>query len=137
VKRTGRSRLPRAEINVTPFIDILLVLLVIFMTISPSVPTGLKAAVPQQTLAEQRPQPEQTLVLSVDRSGTITINQDKVEPPHLIERLQAVFKTRKDRTIFLQADHDVLFNDVAQLIDAAKSAGADRLGLMTEQISPK
>jgi biopolymer transport protein TolR len=137
-KKRRRILSQRADINVTPFIDILLVLLVIFMTISPTLPTGLNAAVPQPPPPgpQSRP-PENVIVLSMDRNGVIKINQDEVESSHLVERLQEIFKTRSDRTMFLQADHELLFNDVAQLVDAAKGAGVDRLGLMTEQISER
>ncbi len=138
MKKKRRRILPRADINVTPFIDILLVLLVIFMTISPTERTGLNAAIPQPPPPGPQAQPqENVIVLSMDRNGVIKINQDEIEPSRLIERLQNIFKSRNDRTIFVQADTELLFNDVAQLIDAAKSAGVDRLGLMTEQISVK
>jgi biopolymer transport protein TolR len=138
MNKKRRKILPRADINVTPFIDILLVLLVIFMTISPNVPTGLKTAVPQPPPPGRELPPEKNvIVLSIDRNGTLKINQDEVEPARLMERLRDIFKTRSDRTMFLQADHDLLFNDVAQVIDAAKGAGVDQLGLKTEQISAK
>ena len=137
MKKKGRRILPRADINVTPFIDILLVLLVIFMTISPTARTGLKAAIPQSPPPGPEQPQENVIVLSMDRNGVIRINQDEVELSRLIERLQDIFKTRNDRTMFVQADSDLLFNDVAQLIDAAKGAGVDRIGLMTEQISAK
>ena len=91
------------------------------MTISPSVPAGLPTNVPK----------------SIDRNGAIKVNQEEVDLSRLIGRLQNIFKTRSDRTIFVQADDDLLFNDVAQLIDAAKGAGAERLGLMTESISAR
>jgi biopolymer transport protein TolR len=138
MKRVRRRILPRSDINVTPFIDILLVLLVIFMTITPLTPTGIKAAIPQAPPPGPRSQePEKVLVLSLDASGAIRINQEQIEPSRLIERLQEIFKTRSDRTIFVQADRELLFNDVAQLIDSAKGAGAVRVGLMTELISGK
>ena len=137
MKKSRRKILPRADINVTPFIDILLVLLVIFMTISPTARTGLKAAIPQSPPPGPEQPQENVIVLSMDRNGVIRINQDEVELSRLIERLQDIFKTRNDRTMFVQADSDLLFNDVAQLIDAAKGAGVDRIGLMTEQISAK
>ena len=73
----------------------------------------------------------------MDRNGIIRINQDEVEPSSLIGRLQDIFKTRNDRTMFVQADDELLFNDVAQLIDAAKGAGVNRIGLMTAQITAK
>jgi len=133
-KRKGRI-LPRADINVTPFIDILLVLLVIFMTISPTVSRGVDANIPQPPPSGPTHEAEDTIVLSMDRSGIIRINQSEVEESQLISRLQDIFKTRSDRTLFVQADNDLLFNNVAQLIDAAKGAGVVRLGLLTEKIS--
>jgi len=137
MKKKRRRILPRADINVTPFIDILLVLLVIFMTISPNERTGLNAAIPQPPPPGPEQPQENVIVLSMDRNGIIRINQDEVEPSSLIERLQDIFKTRNDRTMFVQADDELLFNDVAQLVDAAKGAGVNRIGLMTAQITAK
>src|SRR5205823_6217591 len=137
MRKRRRRILPRADINVTPFIDILLVLLVIFMTISPTPRVGLNAAVPQIPPPGQQPHPERVIVLSMDRNGVLRINQDEVQPARLVERLRDIFKSRNDRTIFLQADNDLLFNDVAHLIDTAKSSGIEQIGLITEQISAK
>src|SRR5215469_4301376 len=129
MKKKRPRILPRADINVTPFIDILLVLLVIFMTIGPTQPLGLKAEVPQPPPPGPPTQAQDTaIVLSMDRNGVIKINQDEVEGVQLIGRLQDIFRSRSDRTVFLQADDDLLFNDVAQLIDAAKAAGVEQLG---------
>ena len=126
---------PRADINITPFIDILLVLLVIFMTISPTRSKGIDTNIPQQQPTNRNLQtPQETIILSMDRNGLIKINQTTVEAPDLISRLQDIFRTRNDRTVFVQADDDLQFNDVAQLVDAAKIAGVERIGLMTEQV---
>jgi biopolymer transport protein TolR len=126
---------PRADINITPFIDILLVLLVIFMTISPTRSKGVDTNIPQPPpLNSNQQTPQETIILSMDRNGVIKINQTTVEAPDLIGRLQDIFRTRNDRTVFVQADDDLLFNDVAQLVDAAKIAGVERIGLMTEQV---
>ena len=138
MKKKRRRILPREDINVTPFIDILMVLLVIFMTISPTEPLGLNAEVPQPPTPGRHTEVQNTaIVLSMDRNEVIKINRDEVESVQLIGRLRDIFRTRSDRTVFLQADNDLLFNDVAQLIDAAKAAGVEQLGLMTEQISTR
>jgi biopolymer transport protein TolR len=115
------------------------VLLVIFMTITPLTPKGLDAAVPQPPPPGTPPPPpdeaNKTVVVSIDQSGQIKINQDQIELRYLGDRLQEVFKTRNDRTIFVQGDPELLFNDVIQIIDIAKGSGVDKVGLMTEQIS--
>jgi biopolymer transport protein ExbD len=139
MKKKAKKVAAKSDINVTPFIDILLVLLDIFMTITPLTPKGLDAAVPQPPPPGTPPPPpdeaNKTIVVSIDKSGQVKINQDEVEIRYLGDRLQEVFKTRNDRTAFVQGDPDLLFNDVAQVIDIAKGAGVDKIGLMTEQIT--
>jgi biopolymer transport protein TolR len=130
IRKRIRTSRAKSEINITPLIDVLLVLIVIFMVIAPMTPKGLPASVPQ-TAPTEKAKEDRNLVLSLDQSGMIRLNQESLDFASILPRLREVFSTRADRTLFVQADDEVLFNEVAQIIDTAKSAGADRVGLMT------
>ena len=136
-RQPHRKQRIQSQINITPLIDVLLVLIVIFMVITPVTPTGLKAAIPQQgKSSDARPKPSQdTLVLSVDKDGTIAVNRRKQNSTaELVSSLKDIFKTRVDRTVFIQGSENLEFDVVAQVIDAAIGSGASRVGLLTEQI---
>jgi biopolymer transport protein TolR len=132
--RARISSRAKSDINVTPLIDVLLVLIVVFMVIAPITSRGLPTDVPQPALSKSLETPKDTLVLSLDRNGDIRLNREMLDFTTLLPRLRDVFSTRADRTLFVQADDDVLFNEVAGIIDIARGAGADHVGLMTTRI---
>jgi biopolymer transport protein ExbD len=129
-----------SDINMTPMIDILLVLLIIFMVIVPVTPKGLDALVPQPSKDPQKqpPQNDRTIVVQVinnpGHAPTYKINETEVNKGDLLGKLTDIYSNRAERIMFVKGDDDVNFAYVAEVIDIGKAANVDHIGLMTPKI---
>jgi biopolymer transport protein TolR len=120
-----------SNINVTPLVDVMLVLLVIFMVTAPILQQGVAINLPRVKAAALTGE-EQQLVVAINRTGQLYLNDTAITLPELGPKLQAILKLRPDRQVFLRADQNVRYGDVMRVVATVKGAGVERLGMVTE-----
>jgi len=130
--RRGGSAL--SEINITPFVDVVLVLLIIFLVTAPMLIRGIDVNVPRSE--SRNTEPDERLVVSIKKDRAVYLDEQRIE----VSRLEKVLAGLKERnptsTIYIKADQDVPYGVVIEVMDAAKKAGIDKLGMVTEPILP-
>jgi biopolymer transport protein TolR len=132
----GKSRTTLAEINVTPLVDVMLVLLIIFMITAPMLQHELDVNLPVATGTPQV-NTEDRVVLTVNKQGNIYLDQTAYTLDTLRPKLQALYQTRRNKDLFLRADADVPYGKVVQVMDEVKKAGILKLGMITQPPAEK
>jgi len=129
--RPGSAQRPLSEINVTPFVDVMLVLLIIFMVTAPMMQQGIDVELPKTTTQNIRVR-EEPLVLTVKKDGTFFLARRQVPEAELQEKLTAILQGLDSKEIFLRADKSAQYGSVVKALAAARLAGATKLGMVTE-----
>jgi len=119
-----------SDINVTPFVDVMLVLLIIFMVTAPMMTAGVNVSLPEAE-ATSLPADQEILVVTINNKKDIFVNDFKVELKYLREKLTLIFKGRDNREVYLKADKDISYGMVVRVMAEIKGAGVDRLGMIT------
>lgn len=132
-----------SDINIVPFCDVMLVLLILFMVTAPMMVQGVDIALPESRQAENLATEEEQLTISIEKNSRILINEYEVGLDFLKEKLEKIFENRSNRNVFLKADKDIAYGEVVAVMAEIKAAGVERLGMVTrvpdepEKISKK
>jgi len=133
-KRDEGSKV-NSDINVTPMVDVLLVLLIIFMVITPMLQKGVSVDLAKVNNPEQMPDAdkEDALVVAIMRDGKVFFGNDRTDPDQLTQKVKDRLANRVDKRVFIRADARAKFGAVVQIVDDVRAAGVDQLGLLTDQ----
>jgi biopolymer transport protein TolR len=134
-RRGGAARM--SEINVTPFVDVMLVLLIIFMVAAPMLTVGVPVELPRTSAGALPAEQEEPLSITLTSDGTVLIMSTEIDPNELIQRLRAIAAERRDNKVFLRADGSIPYERVVQVMGALNSGGFNNIGLVTEQGGPR
>jgi biopolymer transport protein TolR len=132
ISGSGNNRRFMSDINVTPFVDVMLVLLIIFMVTAPMMIQGVDVNLPQTTANDIKTQKEEPLIVTVNKKQEISIEKTVIKLDDLGTKLEAILKYRDDKQVLLRADTDVPYGFVVKVMAAAKKAGIEKLGMITE-----
>jgi biopolymer transport protein TolR len=121
-----------ADINVTPLVDVMLVLLIIFMITAPMLHQGIEVALPQADAEAMQLRVDDPIVLSINRDGIVYVQEDPVHPDQLVERLLPLIEARSDETVFLKGDREVAYGSVVAVLDILHRGGISQIGMVTE-----
>ncbi len=128
----GGRRSSLSQINVTPFVDVMLVLLIIFMVTAPMLDQGVEVDLPEVAEAPGLPSQQEPLIVTIERNGQILIGKAKIDQlSKLGPVIQQSLKGKPDREVFLEADQKVAYGRVVQVMAAVKKAGVEKLGMVT------
>ncbi len=122
-----------ADINITPLVDVMLVLLIIFMITAPMLHQGIEVALPQAEAEALPMRVDDPLVLSVNRDGLVYVQEEPIHPSQLIERLQPLIEARGDDTVFLKGDRELAYGVVMEVLDILHDGGIQHVGMVTER----
>lgn len=120
-----------SDINVTPFVDVMLVLLIIFMVAAPMMVQGVDVSLPETKSADQLDTEQEPLVISIDKNSKVRINDNEVGVDLLGEKLERIFENRASREVFLKADKSVPYGRVVMVMSEIKASGVEKLGVVT------